>query len=187
MGGEAPIIDALWPGLVDLRRHPERIAEVAEAAAFEPLAVLLQRLNGPGSPLWTAKCDLWEPEPGEVSGPVAARVGGTHTVLASYIDLLPRRGQAFAEWREAARFCQEWVARLTPVPLASCRAELIVRQAIAGEADGFGVTAYISAEGTDRQAAAHALGAALAAFVFAIPPAVAPEEPIQSYNETVGE
>jgi len=51
-------------GFVDLRAAPERIVEIAEAAAFPPLAGLLLALNAPESPVWTSKCDRWEPEPG---------------------------------------------------------------------------------------------------------------------------
>ena len=31
-GGEAPVIEALWPGFVDLRLQPERIGEIQEVA-----------------------------------------------------------------------------------------------------------------------------------------------------------
>ena len=62
VGGGAPVIEALWPGFVDLRLYPERIGEIQEAAGFPALAGLLRSLNGAGSSLWTAKCDLWEPE-----------------------------------------------------------------------------------------------------------------------------
>ena len=45
IGGDAPVIDAQWPGLVDLRANPERVCEIAEASAFPPLADLLLALN----------------------------------------------------------------------------------------------------------------------------------------------
>jgi hypothetical protein len=158
VGGGSPVIEALWPGFVDLRLYPERIGEIQEAAGFPALAGLLRSLNGAGSSLWTAKCDLWEPEANE---------------LACYVDLLPVAGTVFAQWEQAEAFCREWVARLAPVPLPDCWADLVVRQAIAGEAEGFGVTAYLSATGRDRSGAVKALAAALVAFAGAIPPAAA--------------
>src|SRR5208283_5066953 len=157
IGGGAQVIEALWPGFVDLRREPERIGEIQEAAAFAPLAGLLMALNGAGSPLWTAKCDLWEPETER------------SVALACYIDFLPIEGQVFAHWQQAETFCREWVARLAPLPLAAGRMDLVVRQAMAGEMEGFGVTAYLSAEGSDRSTAAEALAAVLAAFAGSIP------------------
>jgi hypothetical protein len=154
VGGGSPVIEALWPGFVDLRLYPERIGEIQEAAGFPALAGLLRSLNGAGSSLWTAKCDLWEPEANE---------------LACYVDLLPVADTVFAQWEDAEAFCREWVARLAPVAQPDCRVDLVVRQAIAGEAEGFGVTAYVNAAGRDRSGAAEALGAALVAFAGAIP------------------
>ena len=58
--------------------------------------------------------------------------------------------------------------------------ELIVRQAVAGEAEGFGVTAYLGARATTleeaaagRITAAEALAQVMAGFGDALPPAVA--------------
>jgi hypothetical protein len=158
VGGGAPVIEALWPGFVDLRRNPERIGEIQEAAAFPALAGLLRSLNGAGSPVWTAKCDLWEPEANE---------------LACYVDLLPVAGVVFAQWEQAEAFCRELAARLAPVPLPECRVDLVVRQAIAGDTEGFGVTATLSATGEDQAGAAEVLTAVLVAFAGAVPPAAA--------------
>jgi hypothetical protein len=158
VGGGAPVIEALWPGFVDLRRNPERIGEIQETATSPALARLLRALNGAESPVWTAKCDLWESEANE---------------LACYVDLLPVAGAVFAHRKQAEAFCRELAARLDTVPLPECRVDLVVRQAIAGEAEGFGVTAYLSATGRDRSRAAEALAAALVAFAGAIPPAAA--------------
>ena len=160
VGGGAPVIEALWPGFVDLRQNPERIGEIQEAAVFPALAGLIRSLHEAGSPVWTAKCDLWELEVNE---------------LACYIDLLPVAGVVFPQWKKAEVFCREWVAMLTPVPLPECRVDLIVRQAIVGETEGFGVTAYLSATGRDRSGAAETLAAALVAFAGAIPPIATPE------------
>jgi hypothetical protein len=174
IGGGAPAIEAHWPGFVDLRAHPVRIAEIAEAAGFPPLASLLGALNGAGSPLWTSKCDLWEPEAeelaraldGELDEPPSFEAA---SVLACYIDLLPVEGQVFARWEQAESFCRAWVARLAVFNLTDARLELVVRLALAGQAQGFGVTAYLSGAGGDRCAAGEVLAAAMAAFAEAIP------------------
>jgi hypothetical protein len=173
---EAPIIDARWPGLVDLRRHPERIGEIQEAAAFPPLAALLEALNGANSPLWTAKCDLWKPEAAELAGLASASVLPP-AALACYVDLLPLSGEVFAQPRQAEAYCREWVSRLAPVRLLDCCVDLVIRQAVAGEAEGFGVTAYLSALGADKSAAAAALAAVLSAFANTIPEFAVPATP----------
>jgi hypothetical protein len=158
IGGGAPVIEADWPGFVDLQSHPDRIADIPEAVAFPPLARLLLSLNAPESPLWTAKCGLWEPEP---------------AALAVYVDVLPREGAVFGEWKHAEAFCREFVGRLGAIVLPKCGPEcgidLVIRQAIAGGVDGFGITAYLSAKGAVQEDAETALAAMMAGFPDALP------------------
>jgi hypothetical protein len=183
VGGGAPLIEACWSGFVDLRHYPECVGEIQEAVDFPPLAALLLALNGAHSRLWTAKCDLWEPKADDVAGlasdcRTAAQVGALPcAALACYIDLLPVAGKVFAQPRQAEDFCREWVVRLAPVPLPDCCVDLVIRQAFAGEVEGLGVTAYLSAVGRDRSAATEALTAALAAFTDTIPGCNAPAMP----------
>jgi hypothetical protein len=165
IGGGAPVIEAEWPGFVDLRSHPERIAEIAEAVAFPPLAALLLALNAPESPVWTSKCDVWVPQlesKSESEPELAAQ--------ASYVDMLSREGKVFSRWQEAEAFCREYVSRLAkiaqPASGAECSLDLVIRQAVAGQAEGFGITAYLSAD------AATVLAAAMAAFADALPTAM---------------
>ena len=183
IGGGAPVIEALWPGFINLRRSPERIGEIHEAAAFPPLAALLLALNGPASPLWTAKCDLWQPEPDRFPEPDSDPAPGF--TLACYVDLLPLDTRVFAHWQLAERFCREWVALLDPVSVPQAQVELIVRQAIAADAEGFAITAYLAATGPDQPAAAANLTAALVAFACAIPANLPPKSRYQSYNGKV--
>lgn len=149
IGGGAPVIEALWTGpddsagFIDLRESPERVSLIEEAVRFSPLADLLLSLNGAQSPVWTSKCDVWEPEAGS---------------MALYIDMLPRAGLVFSEWQQAETFCRELVERLKAVERsdAECSVELVIRQAIAGEREGFGITAYLSAQSREGLALAMA-------------------------------
>jgi hypothetical protein len=174
IGGGAPVIEALWPGFVDLRRSPERLVEIAEAVSFPALADLLLALNAASSPFWTAKCDLWKPAAEEktLADPAGAN-GIAPATLACYVDLLPWEGLVFAQWKEAEALCREWVTRLAAVDIPNGRAELVIRQAIAGAGEGFGVTAYLSAAGPDHSSAAITLGAAMTALAGTVPVKVA--------------
>lgn len=189
IGPEMPVIDALWPGLVDLLAMPERIAEIAEAAAFAPLARALLRMHEPIDPVetagleaeiargsvshryafWSAKCDLWEPEAWDADE-MEAGADEAQAALACYIDMLPRSiapatRLLFADWRDAER-CAEWLAKaMREEPLCCCRIDLVVRAAVTAEAQGFGITAYVTACGADREAAAAVLGSALERWV----------------------
>lgn len=184
IGGGAPVIEADWPGFIDLRKHPERVGEIAESV-FSPLADLLLALNSARSPLWTSKCDVWEPAPG---------------ALACYVDLLPRDGSVFAEWQQAESFCRQYIARLDCTGQPGCRMvspegssppadhqaaadtaiTLVVRQAIAAHTEGFGVTAYFSANATGGADTQTVMAALLAAFADAIPGTMFPQRPVQS-------
>jgi hypothetical protein len=165
IGGGAAVIEALWEGFVDLRAQPDRIAEIAEARSFLPLATLLRTLNSSSSSWWTAKCDLWQPD-AEVDGAVAQR--------ACYIDLLPCAGLVFAHWEEARELCRQWAGMLESAASSPGQAELVVRQAVAGEAEGFGVTAYLSASGTSPDQAAENLAVLFAVFASVVVPAPDP-------------
>jgi len=169
IGGSAPVIEPHWPGFIDLRKEPARIGEIAEACAFPPLADLLLALNSAASPIWTSKCDVWAPEPG---------------ALACYVDLLPFRGGVFAVWERAEAFCRVLVKRITPHSLIAAETQsgrhpirivsdgagsattitLVVRRAVNKDSEGFGVTAYFSADAQCQPDAATALAAAMVAF-----------------------
>jgi hypothetical protein len=155
IGGGAAVIDALWQGFVDLRQFPERIDEIAETVGFPALGRLLLTLNRAESLIWTAKCDAWKLD--------------SEAGLACYVDMLPVDGLVFAAWQQAESFCRQCVANLANSAPDECHVELIVRQAIAGQAEGFGITAYLTlADGAGDWAEA------MDAFAGSIPVAVAP-------------
>jgi hypothetical protein len=163
IGGDAPIIEACWSGLVDLRREPERAAQLAEARQLPAMAGALVLINAPGSPVWTSKCDVFVPEHVDLDE-LDAPAAGASNALACYIDLLPR-GEAWGSCDGAVSACRGICERLHGVALRGCRADLVVRQAaITPDEMGFGVTAYIAAAGEHASAAEKTLSVALGAF-----------------------
>jgi len=164
IGGDAPIIEAHWAGFVDLRLDPRRAATLPEASALPALVDALVRLNAVGSPVWTSKCDVWEPagfDPDEMDAPP----GKGALALACYIDVLPQTGRQWCLPAHAVFACQALCRRLRAVPLLSCRADLVVRRAcISEETEEYGVTAYLTACGSTLAEARGALGAALSVF-----------------------
>jgi hypothetical protein len=167
IGGGAPVIEAEGPGWIDLRSQPERVSEIAEVVNFAALGKLLRALNAPASPLWTSKCDLWQEETGE---------------LACYVDLLPVEGRVFGEWQQAEIFCRAWVARLSlqedgvAAKDFETSVALVIRAAVAGEVEGFGITAYLSAGNTAQADAAAALSSIMDAFADALPAVLSPAQ-----------
>jgi hypothetical protein len=155
IGAGLPVIDADWPGFVDLRRDIRGIDSIPEAAAEPALRNALVGLNGDASPVFTSKCDVWalradEIDPDEFGcAPQDACAAG----WASWIDIIARDPQRFASFEAH----EAWVRRtadLLRADDAPCgRSDLVVRVAVAGEREGFGITLYAAGCGVDTQAA----------------------------------
>jgi hypothetical protein len=170
IGPEAPVIDALWPGFIDLRRTPERIGEIAEARQFPALAEALLRMNKSSSRIWTSKCDLWtlDPssgqwDPDEMDATSAESVAA----LACYIDLLGSVTSVFAGLDKAETWARATVYRLRQTVCHCCRVDLIIRRAFEQDQEVLGITVYTTACGADTVAAERALSDALMALVSA--------------------
>ena len=165
-----PVIDAPWPGFVDLRSSPERAWELPEAAQFPGLAEVLIKLNEVSSPVRTSKCDVWprlEPDefdPDELDAP-----SGCVSAMGCYIDLLHRDDRQWAMPDTAAEDCIHVCTLLRDVPLRCCRVDLVIRHAcITPELMGLGMTSYFTSCGGSDAEAAVTLQAALAAFADAL-------------------
>ncbi len=169
IGNGAPVIDACWDGLIDLRSLPDRAASLPEVLRLPALEPALVGLNSPSSPVWTAKCDVWEPtefDPYELD---AAPEGASYAI-ACYMDLLPRSEARWNSADQAIADCRAICARLKSATLTGCRADLIVRKAcLAKGRAGLGITAYLTACGPTPNDAADVLGNALEAFVQSVP------------------
>ena len=162
IGGDAPVIDAAWPGFVDLRSHPELARDLDECRTWPELIAPLIALNSAGSPLWTSKCDAWPLDDfaSEDRDEYDASDEDTHAV-ACYIDLL--------EWHEhiaAIDFCHALKIKLAAFDLPSSRIDLSIRRAfLSGNTVSFGITAYTAGCGPTQARAREKLASALTALV----------------------
>lgn len=177
IGGEAPVIEALWPGFVDLRCSPERAYLLPEAVELPALAEAMVQLNAAASPVWTTKCDLWsivevdELDPDELDAPPQTAI----FAWGCYIDLLPKSDRQWPNPAMASSAGQRICNLLHAIPLRCCRADLVIRQAwIASGQMDLGITAYLTACGPTAADARATLGAALSAFANSISPAAPP-------------
>jgi hypothetical protein len=170
IGGGAPVIEAHWPGFVDLRSDPQRARQLTETADQPALAEALIRLNAPASPVWTSKCDIWPILEPDAFDPLELDAAPDHAAhaLGSYIDLLPRKSPQCATTERALAACRRTCAVLHAYPLRACRLDLILRRALlAPDQMGLGITAYLTACGASPAEAARTLSAALAALACA--------------------
>jgi len=171
VGPDAPVIDAAWAGLVDLRREPHRANALPEAALLPALAEALATLNSSASSVWTSKCAFWTQleacdfDPDELDAPP----GHAACATGCYIDLLPGDERPWRQPETAAIECKQLCTRLRAIPLRCCRTDLVIRRAFlqnttADEPASFGITAYLTACGETQTQAAQQLSDALAAF-----------------------
>lgn len=173
MGVGAPVIDALWPGFIDLRVTPERAGDLAEAVQLPGLAPALKRLNAAYSPVWTSKCDFWPVLQAEDfdADELDAPSGCSAHAMGVYIDLLPKSDSAWSLPHLAEAECKRLCGLMAAVPLRCCRADLVVRRALTGMVGTeLGITAYITACGATIPDASRTLEAALAVFADALCP-----------------
>ena len=170
MGGDAPVIEAQWAGVVDLRSCPERTWQLPEAAQLPALAEALIQLNGVSSPVWTSKCDVWPHlEPHEFALDEMDAPSGCVSAVGCYIDLLHRDDRLWAVPERAAENCKHVCSLLRAVQLRCCRVDLVIRRAfINPELMGLGITAYLTSCGGSDAEAALTLQAAVEAFAGAL-------------------
>lgn len=171
VGGDAPVIDALWSGFVDLRLAPELAWKLAEAEELPALAAALNRLNSQPSPVWTSKCGYWpQLKPGEFDpDELDSQAGSSHHAAACYIDLLAKENRNWSGQDRAEAVCKHFCSVLNLVPMRSCRVDFIVRRAmIIPDELNLGVSAYITACGATARDAQRTLESALALFADAL-------------------
>ena len=164
VGDDAPVIEARWPGFVDLRTHPNRVGELTETRQLSGLADALVRLNSTNSPLWTSKTDVFDPGSIDVDELDATSQEAQHAI-ACYIDLLMRSDQQWNLPFKAERFCRTLCVRLHEMQLRCCRVDLVIRRAhVRPDLNDLGTTAYLTACGRSASDASVRLAECLAAF-----------------------
>ncbi|MBT9331570.1 hypothetical protein [Paracidobacterium acidisoli] len=161
IGADLPVIVVPWEHFIDLRLHPEAAATLQEIAQHPALALALQRLNAPGSPLLTAKCDVWtlttdEIDPMEFDAATEDAQAG----LSSYIDLIacdPSLFDSFELHREWATALAH-ILRNAPQPCGLVDAVIRPAHAAIGSlhGEGFGITLYCAGCGADAASATDA-------------------------------
>ena len=148
---------------MDLRVHPYDIAEIAEAERYPALGRALRSLNATRSPLITAKCDAWpltteqdreqlEALRLELTLPEEEAAHG----FASYIDLLWRARSVFASAHQQGDRLDRIVRRAQRLSHDEAALECVLRPALLdmrGTLEGFAITLYVTAVGSEPEIA----------------------------------
>ncbi len=156
---------------IDLRANPYDIAEIPEAEQNPCLARALRSLNATRSPFLTAKCDAWRlARSGADAGPDAEHCESLEALrlelmlpeedagygFASYIDLLWRERSVFASAHQQQDRMDRIARRAQRLVHAEAALEFVLRPALldlSGPLEGFAVTVYLTALGTEPEIA----------------------------------
>jgi hypothetical protein len=156
LGREDPVLDFPWsdPGgklaYRDLKRCPELLAQVEEAATFPELGEFLRAVNSARSMVETAKCDAWRTT--ELS-PEEEIYDATNK-FAGYVDIVfcdPSARVSLAAHELFARNLVQLLRRTHETPSAAevCVRRCYIREA-GGVVEGFYCTLYVSGYGDDE-------------------------------------
>jgi len=172
LGREDPVLDFPWsdpsgkPAYVDLKRRPNLMAKVEEAASFPELGEFLRAMNSSRSMVETAKCDAWETT--ELSA--EEEIYDASHKFASYVDVvfsnidarLSLLRQSLSTHQQLARKLVELLRGTPEIPSA---AEVCVRRCHFGEEsggrEGYYFTLFVSGYGNDGASARQNWGVGL--------------------------
>lgn len=159
LGREDPVLDFPWTdpsgklAYFDLRRQPEMIGKVEEAAHFPELAEFLKRVNSARSVVESAKCDVWQTT--ELT-PEEDIFGGSHK-FASYVDLVFSDSEPRVSLPSHESFARRLTELLRRAPEIAASAEICIRRCFfagaEGASEGFYFTVYVNGYGDDELAA----------------------------------
>ena len=159
-GADDPVLVVPWsdPGglhFVDLRENPYDLDQIAEAEQHPALMQALRALNATRSPLFTAKCDAWAMDAAELASQQLELDLSPSEVpdgFTSYIDLVWRDRPVFVSFHQQEQRLHRLGRLLDPFDHPYAAVEAVLRPALVdltGPQEGFAVTLYVKALGTD--------------------------------------
>ena len=128
LGADAPALEIPWDSsdphvrYYDLKKHPELVQKIPEAAAYPELGTFLSRINTTEFPLATAKCDAWS------SSEVAPdeEIFGDRKFV-SYVDFVFVDEMEQSSFEKHEAFAKELCRLLSQAPEIAATVELVIR------------------------------------------------------------
>ena len=154
---------------IDLRENPYDLDHLPEAEHYPPLMQALRSLNANRSPVFTAKCDAWplsseELEQLHLNLDLFTEPSENPTGFASYIDILWRDRSLFASFHHTEQLLRRLTRRAETLDQPFAALDCVIRPAmvdLTGPQEGFAVSLYIKALGSDPHTASANWAAAL--------------------------
>lgn len=131
-GADDPVVVIPWANkdrslcYFDLRSEPNLIDAIPEAQQYDCIATALRRCNGPESPVFTAKCDVWA-YPEKLFD--AEDLEEFEFAQGSYIDLIPRDSNIFSIFTACETQLRSWSKMAASIELPQSRCEWTLRPA----------------------------------------------------------
>ena len=165
---DLPEIAVPWEGFVDLRGNPAGLQSIPEAADFPALARALAVLNDQASPVFTAKCDVWNVAADEIDPYEFATLSNDALFgVASYIDVIEHDPACSASFAHQEELSARLTGALRELELRNGRVDLVVRAAVVDGREGYGITLYAAGCGADAASAQASWESVLGAAVLA--------------------
>jgi hypothetical protein len=129
LGRDDPALEVPWTSddpsvrYYDLKVAPELVAQLPEVIAHPPLRAFLARINAPGFPLATVKCDAWlsrEMAPEE-------EIFGDRKFV-SYVDLVFQNDAARCSLARHEEYARELCRLLAHAPNFAASVEIVIRR-----------------------------------------------------------
>ena len=156
---------------IDLRENPYDLDQIPEAERHPALLQTLRALNAGRSPVFTAKCDAWEMDSGEIESihmDLLLEATDLSHGFSSYVDVLWRERTLFVSLHQHEQLLHRLMRHVEPLDLPYAALECTLRAAmvdLAGPQEGFALTLYVKALGADAADAYRNWSEALAAVV----------------------
>jgi hypothetical protein len=159
LGREDPALELPWQSedgasrYYDLKRHPDLVLQIPEAARSAELSTFLSRVNAPEFPLQSAKCDAWYSQ--EISA--EEEIFGEAGKFVCYVDLVFAGDGSRLSLERHEILAKSLCALLKRAPEMSASVELVIRRCFYHLDDnpdesssGFSITTYVSGFGNDE-------------------------------------
>jgi hypothetical protein len=159
LGREDPALELPWQSedgasrYYDLKRNPELVLEIPEAARLSELSAFLSRVNAREFPLQSAKCDAWYSQ--EISA--EEEIFGEAGKFVSYVDLVFTGDEPRLSLERHEALAKNLCELFKRAPEMSAEVDLVIRRCYfhpddnpAESSNGFSITAYVSGFGSDE-------------------------------------
>ncbi len=172
-GADDPVLVVPWHSedgklrWVDLRNDPDALDSVSEADEHPALLEALRSLNAARSPVFTAKCDVWQMDADELAATREELLLDESVAAAGmscYVDLPWRDRAVFASRHRAEQSLYRLERLAADLPHSLAKLEGVLRPAVVdleGVREGFALTLYVKGVGVDAVEADERWSAAL--------------------------